>query len=327
MPISRHLISAFAFMSAALLPMYPASAQPGPGPQHVALQQSGGYRIRVGDVDVTALTDGSVLQDLHALLKHTTHQQIDALLADNFQANPVEASINAFLIALPGRLVLVDTGAGELFGPGNGGRLLESLLSVGIKPDQISDVLITHSHSDHVGGLVKGGQRVFGSATVHVSKQDVDFFFDPASQAQTGYDKSYFDIAQTSLKPYRDIGKLAMFATGGEILPGIVATLHPGHTPGATFFTLTSKGEHIVFIGDTIHIAAVQFPKPGVTISYDQNDAAAAQVRKQSFAEFARNGDLIAGPHLPFPGLGHVRSDGKSGFGWVPVTYTNREAH
>lgn len=320
-----HVAAAMLVATASLTSM-PSPAQI-PGPQHIALQQSGGYSIRVGDVRVTSLTDGSVPQNLYTLLRHTTRQNIDKLLARNFQANPVEASINAFLIEMPGHLILVDTGSGELFGPGKGGKLIDSMAALGFRPEQITDILITHAHSDHSGGLVKGGQRVFVNATVYVGKPDVDFFFDRANQARTGYDKSYFDIAQNTLKPYLDAGKLKTFSGTEQILPGISATVHPGHTPGAAFYTLISKGEHVVFIGDTIHVAAVQFPDPDVTIAYDQDEKRAAAVRKHAFAEFAAHGDLIAVPHLPFPGIGHVRADGKGGYDWVPVTYTNRDGN
>lgn len=320
-----HVAAAMLVATASLTSM-PSPAQI-PGPQHIALQQSGGYSIRVGDVRVTSLTDGSVPQNLYTLLRHTTRQNIDKLLARNFQANPVEASINAFLMEMPGHLILIDTGSGELFGPGNGGKLIDSMAALGFRPEQITDILITHAHSDHSGGLVKGGQRVFVNATVYVGKPDVDFFFDRANQARTGYDKSYFDIAQNTLKPYLDAGKLKTFSGTEQILPGISATVHPGHTPGAAFYTLTSKGEHVVFIGDTIHVAAVQFPDPDVTIAYDQDEKRAAAVRKHAFAEFAAHGDLIAVPHLPFPGIGHVRADGKGGYDWVPVTYTNRDGN
>jgi glyoxylase-like metal-dependent hydrolase (beta-lactamase superfamily II) len=90
--------------------------------------------------------------------------KIDALLAKNFQTNPAEVSINAFLIAMPGHKILVDTGSGQLFGPGNGGRLIESLATQGIKPEDITEVLLTHAHSDHAGGLVKDGKVVFSNA-------------------------------------------------------------------------------------------------------------------------------------------------------------------
>jgi glyoxylase-like metal-dependent hydrolase (beta-lactamase superfamily II) len=321
----RRAAAAAAFMSVL------AVANPGPAwsqaapltAEHIVSQPVGVYNLRVGQVIVTALSDGSVPQDLHQLLHRTTNTHTDALLARNYQVNPVEASLNAFLVRLPGRLVLVDTGAGQLFKPA-GGKLLDSLAEVGVRPEQITDVLITHLHDDHSGGLVKDGRRVFVNATVHVAKPDVDFFFNPANQARTGYDKSYFEVAVQTLKPYLDAGKVQMFSQTTEVLPGVEAAIHPGHTPGSAFYTLTSAGEHIVFTGDIIHVAAVQFPDPSVTIDYDEDQTAAAHVREAAFASFARNGDLIAVPHLPFPGVGYVRAEGPGSYSWVPLTYTNR---
>ncbi|MEO3990771.1 MBL fold metallo-hydrolase [Pseudocitrobacter cyperus] len=302
----------------------PAVLAQTPVPQHVLAQQAGGYHIQVGSVRVTSFTDGSVAQDLHKLLRRTTVAKTDALLDDNFQANPVEASINAFLIELPGHRVLVDTGAGELFGPGKGGRLIESLATEGIHPQDITDILLTHAHSDHAGGMVKEGKRVFTNATVYVGKPDVDFFFNNDNQRKTGYGANYFEVAQKTLKPYLDAGKVKPFSGTTEVLPGISATVHPGHTPGSAFYTLTSGGEKIVFVGDIIHVAAVQFPQPNITIEYDVNQDLAAKVRRDAFATFVKERDLIAAPHLPFPGFGHVAAQGQDSYRWVPVTYTNR---
>jgi glyoxylase-like metal-dependent hydrolase (beta-lactamase superfamily II) len=307
--------------------LYPALHSMAAGvPQHTVQQPAGGYSVQVGKVLVTSFTDGSVAQDLHRLLRRTTTQNTDALLAKNFQSNPVEASINAFLISLPGRKIVVDTGAGQLFGPGNGGRLIESLATQGIHPQDITDILLTHAHSDHAGGMVKDGQRVFVNARVFVGKPDIDFFFDNANQKKTGYDKSYFDIAEKTLKPYLDAGKVVPFSGSTELIPGITGTVHPGHTPGSAFYTLTSEGETITFVGDLIHIAAVQFPQPNITIAYDEDQDRAARVRIHAFEDFARNKDLIAAPHLPFPGIGYVGRNEHGGYTWVPVTYTDRAA-
>jgi len=184
-------------------------------------------------------------------------------------------------------------------------------------------VLITHVHTDHSGGLVVGGKPVFPNAIVHVGKPDVDFFLDKSNAAKTGYDIRYFDEAAKELKPYLDAGKLQTFSGRAEVAPGVVGEVHPGHTPGSSFYTLTSNGESVVFIGDIIHAAAVQFPSPDVTITFDQNQDEARTVRRTAFAQFAARGTLIAAPHLPFPGVGHIRTDG-AGYRWLPLEYGDR---
>ena len=117
------------------------------------------------------------------------------------------------------------------------------------------------------------------------------------------------------------------FSGTSQLLPGITGTVHPGHTPGSAFYTLESKGEKITFVGDIIHVAAVQFPQPAVTIAYDQDQDGAARVRQDAFADFVKNRDLVAAPHLPFPGIGYVTKGEHGGYDWVPVTYTNRDSH
>lgn len=290
----------------------------------LALQGADHYSFTVGDVKVTALSDGTVPQDLHVLLRSTTNQKTDALLERSFLSNPVEASINAFLFQIGDRLVLVDTGAGEFFGPGFGGKLLSSLASVGVAPDQITDILLTHAHDDHMGGLVHGGKLTFPNATVHLGKPDLDFFMDRENSRRAGYAMSYFDQASTALEPCLRSGKIKTFAGTEEVLPGVTAELHPGHTPGSAFYTLKSRGQEIVFVGDILHVASVQAPDPEITITYDVNPVMAAAVREQALCTFADQRTLVAVPHLPFPGVGHFRRIG-AGFEWVPIAYSNRE--
>lgn len=282
------------------------------------------YSFPLGDIEITALSDGTVPQDLHKLLKGTSQAEVDGLLDQSFLINPVEASINVYLLRDGDRRILVDTGSGQLFGPGFGGKLRDSLASVGVKPEDITDILITHVHTDHTGGLVADGTPAFANATVHVGAPDIDFFLDPANAQRTGYDRRYFDEAEKTVGVLAKAGKVKVFADNETILPGIVASFHPGHTPGTAFFTVSSKGQSIVFVGDIIHVASVQFPKPTITIVYDVNPVQAAAVREKVFPGFANTRQLIAAPHLQFPGVGHVRAEGDGSFTWHPIEYRNR---
>lgn len=322
LPLALALLSPFPLSSVLAAPT--AAAAPDTIPGTVRQSAPAIYRFTVGDAKITALSDGSVPLDLHQLLRGAPARTIDELLARSFLANPAEASINAFLIDLDGRRILVDTGAGDLFGPGNGGRLLDALAAAGAAPETITDILITHVHSDHSGGLTKGGKIVFPRATVYAGGADIRFYSDVSNAAKNGLDKRFWAETEQTLTPYVKAGRVKPIDADGEILPGVRADLHPGHTPGTAFYTLTSKGQSIVFVGDVIHAGAVQFPRPDVTITFDVRQDEARAVRKAAFGRFARGRTMIAAPHLPFPGVGHIAADG-AGYRWYPIEQTDRE--
>ncbi len=315
--ISRHLPAG---LVAGLLFALAAPVAAGESHQRIAAV----YPFPVGRLQVTALSDGTVPLDAHALLKNIEPAQTDELLGRAFETAPPETSINAFLIRDGARHILVDSGAGDVFGPGFGGNLPASLKAAGEKPEDITDILITHLHSDHVGGVLAKGRIAFPKAILHVSQPDLDFFSHPSDSDRAGYGQPYFDIARKAIGPYLQAGKLKAFADGAEIVPGIIATLHPGHTPGSTFYTVTSEGKSIVFVGDIVHVAAVQFPQPGVAIQYDFDPARAVATRQDAFKIFADGRALIAAPHLPFPGVGHVSAESGGAFAWHALEYRNR---
>jgi glyoxylase-like metal-dependent hydrolase (beta-lactamase superfamily II) len=322
MNMTRHFL-AHVLLSAVLSTASASAAVAQTTTPGAAMQKPTIYRFSIGDVQVTALSDGSVPIDMHPLLRGLSTAEVDAMLARSFLTNPTEVSINAFLLEFKGHKVLVDTGVGDLFGPGNAGQLPKALALAGVSLDQVTDILLSHIHADHSGGLVRGGKIMFQNATVHVGKADLDFFLDKSNAKRTGYELHHFVEGTAMLKPYVDAGKVRTIDRSGEILPGITAELHPGHTPGTAFYTLSSRGSKLVFIGDTIHAPAVQFPRPDVTITFDQDQPKARAVRKQAFSEFATGRTLVAAPHLPFPGVGHIARDG-TGYRWFPVDFVNR---
>lgn len=287
-------------------------------------QVPGVYPFKLGNFTITALSDGTLPQDLHKLLSNTNPAETDRLLQKSFLANPVEASINAFLIDTGDRQVLVDTGAGSFFGPKLGGKLQASLKAAGYAPSEIDTILLTHIHTDHSGGLVEAGQLVFPAATIYVGKPDVDFWFDRANAKRSNVAEKYFDEAAKTVKPYFDAGKLRSFSGVTAILPGITAYPTPGHTPGHSCYVVESRGESIEFWGDIVHFASVQFPKPEIAVAYDVDANAAAAQRKKQFARAEASRLLVAGAHLPFPGVGHLRV-ADQGYAWVPVDYRWRE--
>jgi glyoxylase-like metal-dependent hydrolase (beta-lactamase superfamily II) len=203
--------------------------------------------------------------------------------------------------------------------------MLANLKAAGYRPDQIDDVLLTHLHSDHVGGRVHDSKVVFPHALIHVARPDLAFFLAPANQNGVGgYDKSYFQQATAIITPYLKSGQVRPFSGETQILPGIEAIPAPGHTPGSVMYRVESQGQSITFIGDIVKVAAVQFTKPAVSITFDVNQDQARKQRLNQFAALSDKRELVAAPHLSFPGIGHIARDG-NGYRFVPVDYVNRD--
>jgi len=287
--------------------------------------ETGYYTFKLGAYDITVISDGTVPQDLHVLLKGAAPQQVDGLLNQVHLHNPVEASINVFLINTGKKFILVDTGAGDFFGKGFGGKFSERLSRLGLKPENISDILITHIHTDHTGGLVHEGKAVFPNANIYVGKADIDFFLNPENKnGVNGYDKAYFQQAQTAMQPYVALGHVKPLSGKQKILTDFNAYPTPGHTPGHYYYRLESQGQSMTFIGDSVHVEAVQFPKPDITITYDVDQPAAAKQRQAQFEQLAKSKAMIAAPHLPYPGIGYINAL-PTGFAFIRAEFRDRD--
>lgn len=280
----------------------------------------GFFRMMLGSFEVTALYDGAIELQVDQLLTHTTPSQVERLLARARQTTTVPTSVNGFLIHTGSKLVLVDTGAAGLFGP-TLGKLVANLKAAGYQPEQVDEVLITHLHPDHVGGLMAGDTMVFPNATVRADWHDSEYWLSEANMAKAPKDaQGFFQGAMASLNPYVKAGRFQAFKEDTQIAPGIRAIAAHGHTPGHSVFEIESQGRKLVLWGDLMHVAAVQFPAPQVTIKFDTDSNAARAQRLKLFAQAAKSGTLVGAAHLPFPGLGTLRPEGK-GYAFVPVDY------
>ena len=281
----------------------------------------GYFRMMLGDFEVTALSDGTVNLPVDKLLTNTTPVKVTKALGKAFLTAPLETSVNGYLINTGSKLVLIDTGAAKLFGP-TLGNLVANLKASGYQPEQVDEIYITHMHPDHVGGLMDGDKMAFPNATVRADKHDADFWLSQANLDKAPADsKGFFQGAMGSLNPYVKANRFSSFDGNTDLVPGIKAVATRGHTSGHSTYIVESKGQKLAIWGDLVHVAAVQFDDPSVTIQFDTESKAAAVQRKRAYAEAVKNGQLVAAAHIAFPGIGHVRANGKA-FTWVPVNYT-----
>ena len=280
----------------------------------------GFHRFMLGDFEITEVSDGTIDLPVDQLLKEPP-QNTQAALEKTFLKLPLETSVNAFLINTGKRLILVDTGAGSLFGP-TLGKLASNIKASGYKLEDVDDVLVTHLHPDHVGGLTGSGVVQFPNATVHAVKQEADYWLNQQNLDNAAPDaKGFFQGAMASVNPYVKARKLSLFEGNVEVVPGVSSVASPGHTVGHTSYLVHSQGQNLLLVGDLIHVPAVQLAHPEVTIAYDTDDAGAAATRARIFSDAAKSGVLVGASHIAFPGVGHLTRTGKS-FQWVPVNYT-----
>jgi glyoxylase-like metal-dependent hydrolase (beta-lactamase superfamily II) len=288
-------------------------------------QVPGFYRLQVGELEVTALWDGSASFDPHWLQGRTTIDGVVKALRED--PHLLDVADTGFLVNTGKQLILVDAGSGTWFGGGALGRLVGSLRSAGYTPEEVDLVLVTHLHSDHIGGLTtEDGERVFPNAEVYVAKQESDFWLSPeiAAKAPKAV-QPFFQAAQAISAPYIKAGKWHTFSGTEPIVDGMQLVPLHGHTPGHTAYEFSSRGQKILFWGDTIHAQRVQLRHPKVTVVFDIDPVAAATTRNQLLSELAREDIVIAGPHMLFPSLGRLHKTG-SAYSWAPVSFTNQWA-
>ncbi len=212
----------------------------------------------------------------------------------------IRVSVNALLVTMPGHVVILDTG----LGPMADGKVVASLATAGLSPAQVTDVLITHSHGDHVGGLVTGtGTSAFPNARIRMSAAEWAFL-----QGNAGAAKVVAAIAP----------QVATFAQDGEVVPGIRATTIAGHTPGHVAYELVSGSNRLFDIGDAAHSTIVSLAEPDWSMGFDSDQTAGKGSRRALLTKLAASHETIFSPHFPYPGIGTVEAH-HGGFLWVPA--------
>jgi glyoxylase-like metal-dependent hydrolase (beta-lactamase superfamily II) len=281
-------------------------------------QIPGVYHRRVGDIVVTAISDG-FLDGTLDVLRNISQDEARQILDENFRPAR-RTAVNAFLIWSAGRLALIETGSGSYLQP-TAGKVLANIKAAGVDPAAIDAVLLTHMHPDHSAGLTDmttGGQN-YPNAELVMHENEPAHWFDDARMAQ-GSDrerKLFFQAGREQVTPYRDRWRLF---TEGEVFPGVAAIPRPGHTPGHTTYMISSGNEQLLIWGDTVHVPEVQTARPEVCMDFDTDRDIAAASRRKVFDMAATDRLLVTGMHLHFPGFAHLVRSG-AGYRLIPAAW------
>jgi glyoxylase-like metal-dependent hydrolase (beta-lactamase superfamily II) len=279
------------------------------------------YALRIGDIDVLVVSDG-VLPLPTAMLAHNADPAVRAAwLKDMFlPPDAFDWPLNVAVVRSGGRTILIDAGLGKEF-PGfpRAGQLVQRLDAAGIGLESVTDIVITHMHMDHVGGLLGDGvkDRLRPDLRIHVTEAEVAFWESPdfsGTAMPSPVPEVLRRVARRFAEEYRS--RLRMFEEEVEVAPGVVVRRTGGHTPGHCVVHLESGGDRLMFAGDAIF--PVGFDHPDWHNGFEHDPEESVRVRVRLLREVAANGALLTATHLPFPSVCRVAVDGDA-FRCVPA--------
>lgn len=318
-PLTRRSFLAAASASAAALslPVRLAHAAPAATPQ----PHGGGYYTRsIGESRVTILADGAASMPTPFFSVGAPQGAPEAALRERFLAtDAVPVHFNALLIGGHGSRVLVDAGRGH----GMRGMLIDNLARCGGAPESIDKLVITHLHFDHIGGaLDASGAAVFANCEVLMHRDERDYWASEPDLADLPIPAEYRamvrDMALQFLKAYGP--RIRTFTDGFKLAPHISLIHAPGHTPGHCMVKVSDGQDALLYIADALHVPAIQLRNPDWQIAFDTDRKLAQTTRKSVLTKAADDRSLIAGSHIPFPALGHVRREDRA-FEFEPILW------
>ncbi|WP_423794583.1 MBL fold metallo-hydrolase [Methylobacterium durans] len=280
------------------------------------------YALRIGAIDVMVISDG-VLPLPTAMLAHNADPAVRAAWLDDMFLPPdaFDWPLNVVVLRSGGRTILIDAGLGldpNLDLP-RAGQVVRRLDAAGIDLASVTDVVLTHLHMDHIGGLLVDGvqERLRSDLRIHVAAAEVEFWEAP-DFSHTAMPPGFPDALRSAAKRFVGTYRrhLRTFDEAFEVAPGVVVRRTGGHTPGHSVVRLASGGDRLTFAGDAVF--PVGFEQPDWHNGFEHDPEEAARVRIRLLRELAATGEALVATHLPFPSIGRVAVDGDV-FRFVPA--------
>jgi glyoxylase-like metal-dependent hydrolase (beta-lactamase superfamily II) len=290
-----------------------------PGPDELVPSR---YALQVGQIDVLVVSDGVIQISAETMAPNADPAVLSAWLHDRFLPEWVEWSLNQVVVRSGDRTILIDSGLGkELPDFPRTGRWAPRLEAAGIDLASVTDVVLTHMHFDHVGGLLVDGvkDRLRSDLRVHASTAEAEFWESP-DFSRTAMPKSMQDMIRSTARHFLDEyrSQLRTFEAEREVAPGVLVTRTGGHTPGHSVVRLASGGDRLTFVGDAVLPAG--FDQPDWHNGFEHDPEEAARVRVRLLRELASTGEPMMGTHLPFPSVCRASVAGDV-FRWVPALW------
>jgi glyoxylase-like metal-dependent hydrolase (beta-lactamase superfamily II) len=298
---------------------YTSHSHPGsPGPNELVPSR---YALRVGEIDVLVISDGVLTPPAESMATNADPAVRAAWLDDMFLSRDAfDWALNEVVVRSGDRTILIDSGLGMEYPDfPRAGQLGLRLAAAGIDLGSVTDVVLTHMHFDHVGGLLVEGvnEQLRPDLRIHVAAAEVKFWKAP-DFSRTAMPPALADLARSASSRFMTEyqSQLRTFEEESEVAPGVVVSRTGGHTPGHSVVRLASGGDRLMFAGDAIF--PVSFDHPEWHNGFEHDPEEATRVRIRLMRELAETGAWLVATHMPFPSVGRVAVAGDV-FRWVPT--------
>ena len=318
--INRRLLLAGS-TAAAMTPLLgmPAAIAQTPAPK----TNSGHYSFRIGDIKATVVSDGTLGGNPRIYASNAAAEELGRTLSDAFlPTDSFRLNLNTLLLEIGDRRILIEAGAAQTLGP-DGGHLFRNLAAIGVEPEQIDAIVITHTHPDHVGNLSRpDGSSAFPKAAVYIPEDDFAFFIRGEPDLSRlpmpdDFRRAFIANIKRSVAP---VAKSAvLYPPGSEVLPGITTIAAGGHTPGMSAILVHSGAQALLITSDAAYSPLLNIDnawRPGPDLDPDT----ALQSRRRLFDRAATDRIPVLGFHFPFPGIGNIRTTDR-GYRWVAANW------